>query len=268
MSPTDSRLIFVDPSKVRKPDQLVEYERIFRDGVCPFCLDQREKYTQGTRLYDGEHLWMFENNWPYKNTRRHIMTVAREHAVYMEDLPDGFGNEWLKQLQSIERTDAYGLAAIEARFGFVMWTGASVAHFHTHLLIPKDSSKDTLEDGHTLGVKLWAGESWAVHENLEPHDLARVHLLVVTKEDTGKLNDLPDGAGDELIEHFQRIETEYEFTHGGFHCRIKNKDHKGPESTKLVFDILAPEDSVYDDDKKKIRMKISNNPEVDFKIST
>ena len=269
MQPTDSRQIFVDPSKVRKADQLAEYERILKDNICPFCLDHREEYTQGTRLYDGDHWWLFQNNWPYKNTRRHIMAGSREHNVYLEDLDQLAGNELFVVLQKLELEDGYSLAALEARFGFVMWTGASVAHFHMHLLIPEVTEVgDSLVVEYSFGRKLFDGEHWSVYLNARPHEYAREHFLIASTASAKFLNDLEVDAGSELFAHMSRLESEYDFTHGGFHSRLGNRLQAGDGKDRIVVELVAPQDDLHESDTKKLRFVVSENPEVDFKIST
>ena len=56
--------------------------------------------------------------------------------------------------------------------------------------------------------------------------------------------------------------------HGGFHARIGERKQDGDAKGRIVFEFLTPNDDVYDDSSKKIRMKVSEIPEVDFKIST
>ena len=264
---TDSRLVYVDPSKVRSEDQLAEYERIFRDGVDPFSIEHRAEYTQGTRLYDGEYFWLFQNNWPYKNTRRHIMAVTRQHQVYMEDIPRGAGNELFQQYAELEKSDGYSLATICARFGFVMWTGASVAHFHTHLLIPEDG-EDTYVESHELGELVINNSNWTAYKSANPHEHAREHFILVSNTEASYIHELEDDAGDELFQIMKELEGEYEFTHGGFAMRVGDRKQEGETQGRLICEFLTPKDTVYDDPSKKIRMTVSEDPAVDFKIST
>lgn len=267
--PVDARHVYVDPSKVRSEDQLQEYERIFDAGVCPFCLEYREEYTQGTRLHDGPHWWLFQNNWPYKNTRRHIMAVLREHGIYMEDVPSGSGDELFAQLAKIEKEDGYTLAAIEARYGFVILTGASVAHLHLHLLIPDVKDKpDTYIESYTFGKKVWGDEHWQVYENAQPDPLARVHMLVVSKKPAMYMRDLEKDSGEYLFANLRKIEEVYEFTHGGIHARLGARLQKGDAVGHVVFEVIAPRDEVADDPNKKLRKIVSQRPLVEFKIST
>lgn len=87
-------------------------------------------------LQRGTHWLVTENQWPYKESRRHFLIIARRHAERLSDLPAEAGAELLSLCQALEQEhDISGGLCI--RFGNPEVTGATVKHLHCHLLEPE-----------------------------------------------------------------------------------------------------------------------------------
>lgn len=266
--PSDAREVLVDLAKTRSPEQLEEYERIQEAGICPFCPEHRSEYAEGVEVSTGEDWWLFENNWPYKNTRRHVMAVTQQHGTYLEDFDPSIGSDLFSQLRELEASDGYTLASLNARFGFVLWTGASVAHLHAHLMVPEDPSGDTFVEEYSFGELIASGDYWDVFSAADADPLAREHLLIATKEKATYLRDVPADADEELFSLMQAVEEQFEFTHGGLHARFGDRAQRGDAIGRIVIEMIAPLDEIANDPERKLRKRISEEPPVQFKIST
>lgn len=267
----DSHKIYVDLSKTRDQKQLAEYEVIEQNQICPFCVEHRDRYTQGKRLYDGEFWWIFENNWPYENTAKHIMLVYKKHAVYLEDIDSRAGGELHLQLKEIEKdNNNISLAALVGRFGFVYWTGASVNHLHFHLLFPmiNSSSVDDFTPEYRVGELLHSDNSWDIYKDAHSEENSKYSFLIISQSPAVNFSDLTTASVISLISSMQWLEDEFNLTHGGFSMRVGKTNQQGIFSNKIVMQFVVPTQVVTESSEHKLKLRISGHPKVDFKVST
>ena len=120
---------------------------IQKDGVCPFCPDQLNKYHKNPILEETKH-WLVTNNmYPYKNTKQHILLIHKEHIENMREMSNEAWTELHNIfLKAIERSKIPG-GTFFIRFGDTRYTGASVSHLHAHLV---SSNPDSPEYGPLL----------------------------------------------------------------------------------------------------------------------
>ena len=133
---------FVNLQNARVDEQRAVMEQIEKDGVCPFCPEHLPKYHRKPILQEAKHWVVTENDWPYENTRVHLLIILKAHA---EDL---FGFEiqaWLELLELVQwAVQEYKITggALGIRFGNPDMTGATVKHLHVHLIAVEITDKE------------------------------------------------------------------------------------------------------------------------------
>lgn len=119
-----------------------EYKRVIEEiaavGKCPFCPDNF-RYHKRPVLKRQSGWFITKNNWPYANTRNHLVIISVDHKESLDELSSGD----LKAVKSLadwaaEKFRIKG-GALVLRFGDTKYTGATVCHLHFHLIVPKKS---------------------------------------------------------------------------------------------------------------------------------
>jgi len=108
--------------------------QIQKDGVCPFCPEQLEKYHKNPILIDKTHWLVTENMYAYKGTKHHFLLIHKNHIKHMNEL----SSEAWAELHEISN-EVFGKYNVEGgaflmRFGNTKYTGASVNHLHAHII--------------------------------------------------------------------------------------------------------------------------------------
>lgn len=129
----------VNLDNARLEEQRHVMEGIVEDDVCPFCPDHLEKYHKQPALRHGEHWILTPNQWPYENTRVHLLAISAYHAENLSDLREGSLDELQEHLQWAEFTYKVSAGGLAMRFGDVMKNGATVNHLHGHFIVPEDN---------------------------------------------------------------------------------------------------------------------------------
>lgn len=132
----------------RTPEQKALMEKIIKDGVCPFCVENFTKYHPKPVLKETEYWFFTENMSPYLGTKHHFIFVYKPSHIHdPEELsPEGWGDlltliAWAKK--------EYGITGgtFAMRFGNNAKFSNSVKHLHAHLIDPD------IDDPKHLGVK-------------------------------------------------------------------------------------------------------------------
>lgn len=130
---------YIDPSNARIDDQKKVMENINEDGVCPFCTENLTKYHKRPILHEGKY-WLFtESQWPYENTKHHLLAIAKEHVDHIKDLPPEAGQELFEVFSRLARERKMAGGGVAMRFGSPNEHGSygsTVIHLHAHLLEP------------------------------------------------------------------------------------------------------------------------------------
>lgn len=126
----------VEPSNGRNEEYRAQLKRILARGQCPFC-------PSGETLEDQEIIyknssWLVKHNaHPLASTIYHFVIIPVRHFESANDITlDEWADllkarTWLKQEFCLTGDAMYG------RSGEPLITGASVAHFHWHIIIPE-----------------------------------------------------------------------------------------------------------------------------------
>lgn len=99
------------------------------------------------------------------------------------------------------------------------------------------------------------GKHWTLTPNQWPYEHTRVHLLAIARQHVESVDELPDGAGEELFEHMRWAIKEYNIDFGGLAMRFGDVKHSGASVNHLHAHIIVP-----DKDKPadaKVKFKIS-----------
>lgn len=117
---------------------------IEKEGKCPFC-PKNFKY-HGKKVLKTKNGWLItENNWPYKNIRKHLLIIGKKHKEGLSELTkeDLIAIKYLSDW-AVKKFKIKG-GALAARFGETKLTGSTVCHIHFHLISPKKSKKGFAE---------------------------------------------------------------------------------------------------------------------------
>ena len=127
---------FVNPDYAKGKHYQRAMKEIVLAAVCPLCPKTMRWHTKPIlRRHSG---WLITENFsPYKNTRHHLILVREKHAEHFAQLT---ATDWA----SIATLVRWALVrfrirggAVALRFGDTTYTGATVAHLHLHLIVPK-----------------------------------------------------------------------------------------------------------------------------------
>lgn len=129
---------FLNLDNSRYKDQRRVMERLVRQGGCPFCPDgiaeQERRGEARPVIRQGTYWHVRHNNWPYDNTRIHLLLIHNQHAEQLADISPEAAQELIELAQWIEGEFAIEGGGFGMRFGDIRHNGASVRHLHAHVL--------------------------------------------------------------------------------------------------------------------------------------
>jgi diadenosine tetraphosphate (Ap4A) HIT family hydrolase len=105
-----------------------------RDDVCPLCT---LKWHTKPILKTSGTWFITETFQPYPNAAMHFLIIGKRHRENLDELK---ANDW-KDILALQKwvVKKYHIkgGGIAMRFGDTAHTGATVAHLHMHLIVPK-----------------------------------------------------------------------------------------------------------------------------------
>ena len=109
---------------------------IAKESVCPLCPKTMRWHTKP--ILKRSNGWLLTENFnPYKNTAHHLLVIAPIHKEKLNQLTRRDWESLTYLLNwAIKKIRIKG-GGIAMRFGDTRLTGASVAHLHAHLIVPK-----------------------------------------------------------------------------------------------------------------------------------
>ncbi len=130
---------FIHMSSVRREDQKVVMEEIKKQGHCPFCRENLDKYHKNPILKEGKYWILTDNQWPYEKIKHQMLAIYKTHIEHIKDMDPQAGAELIEMFaeQTVKRNIPGGGVAI--RFGSNPEHGdygSSVLHIHAHLIEP------------------------------------------------------------------------------------------------------------------------------------
>lgn len=133
---------FINLNNARLKEQKAVMEVIKKDGACPFCLENLQRYHKQVILQEGQFWLLTTNQWPYKHTKAHYLLIYKKHAVRLADLEAAAGAELFSILQILEREAQLPGGALALRFGDTDYSAGTVNHLHAQLIVPDISKPD------------------------------------------------------------------------------------------------------------------------------
>ncbi|MEK7635703.1 MAG: dihydrofolate reductase [Patescibacteria group bacterium] len=143
---------FLNFAHARDTQQESLMEKIKKDGVCPFCRENLEKYHPRPIIKEGEWWVVTANMFPYEGTSIHLLFIYKNHAVTIREVESNEAKIELWDLISWATTQ-YKIdgGAFFVRFGDTERTGGSVNHLHAQLIVGEAERSGNAE---SLKVKL------------------------------------------------------------------------------------------------------------------
>ncbi|QQS19564.1 HIT domain-containing protein [Candidatus Saccharibacteria bacterium] len=107
---------------------------------------------------------------------------------------------------------------------------------------------------HKLPV-LRQGKYWSITANQWPYEYTQIHLLAIARKHVESIEQLPDGAGEELFGHVSWAIKKYHVDFGGLAMRFGDVKHNGASVNHLHAHLIVPNKDKPAD--AKVRFKIS-----------
>lgn len=126
----------VDLDNARFDEQREVMRRILDDDLCPFCLENMQKYHQEEIVKDGKFWFLTYNRWPYKHTKVHLLAIYKDHAEDLSELDPESGNELLAMMQWAQKKYQVPGGGWSMRFGDTNYSAGTVQHIHIQFIQP------------------------------------------------------------------------------------------------------------------------------------
>lgn len=126
---------YVNLKHARTDEQVKVMTQIQKDGVCPFCMEHFLKYHPKPIIEENEYWVVTENMSPYEGSVHHFLFVCKRHFTMPEEMSDEEKKALFDLIGSMVKKNNILGGSILIRFGDTRFTGASVDHFHAHLVV-------------------------------------------------------------------------------------------------------------------------------------
>src|SRR3989344_3132606 len=129
---------FIQMSAVRREDQLEVMEEIQKEGHCPFCRENLEKYHKNPILKEGTFWLLTDNQWPYEKVKHQLLAIYKTHIEHIKDIDPEAGRELIELFAEETKKRNISGGGIAIRFGRSNHGsyGSTVFHIHAHLIEP------------------------------------------------------------------------------------------------------------------------------------
>jgi diadenosine tetraphosphate (Ap4A) HIT family hydrolase len=118
----------------RNPEQLADMQALEAAGVCIFCPQHLAADPNQRLLYRTDHWSVTPNEFPYKETRLHLLLVPDEHVTDLADLSPAAQQDFWVVLAWVKLHFGLSFYGIAARNGASEYTGGTVRHLHVHVV--------------------------------------------------------------------------------------------------------------------------------------
>lgn len=135
---------FVDLDNARLEEQRDVMKKIVAEGHCPFCLENLFTYHKRPLIKEGTYWVVTENQWPYENTKQHLLAIHKQHAESLSELTAEAGAELFQFLSELEQERAFPGGGVAMRFGQTNYSAGTVNHIHAQIFVP-DIDNPTFE---------------------------------------------------------------------------------------------------------------------------
>lgn len=130
----------LEMDNARESEQRAVMSQITKDGVCPFCEENLEKYHKPPILFKTEKWIVTTNAWPYKMTKKHFLVISRDHVSHLAEVSMTGIQEISLVMNKLKNEFGLEYGTLLMRFGEMSKTGATVKHLHFQIIQsdPKD----------------------------------------------------------------------------------------------------------------------------------
>lgn len=139
---------FINMSSIRREDQKKVMEEIKKEGHCPFCKENLEKYHKNPILKEGKFWILTDNQWPYEKIKHQLLAIYKNHIEHIEEMDPEAGKELLEMFIEESKKRKMKGGGLAMRFGSDPEHGnygSSVLHIHAHLIEPDLEKLDDTE---------------------------------------------------------------------------------------------------------------------------
>lgn len=129
---------YINLSASRRDDQKEIMEEIQKQGHCPFCLENLNKYHKNPILKEGKFWLLTDNQWPYEKVKHQLLAIYKTHVEHIKDMDAEAGKELIEMFAEESRKRNIEGGGLAIRFGSSQHGnyGSSVLHIHAHLIEP------------------------------------------------------------------------------------------------------------------------------------
>jgi diadenosine tetraphosphate (Ap4A) HIT family hydrolase len=133
---TDNR--FINIESIRREDQRQVMEEIRKQGHCPFCRENLEKYHKNPILKEGKFWLLTDNQWPYEKVKHQMLAIYKTHIEHIREIDPEAGKELIEIFGEAAKERGMIGGGMAMRFGSSPDGnyGSSVLHIHAHLIEP------------------------------------------------------------------------------------------------------------------------------------
>src|SRR5471030_990620 len=93
---------FVDIDNARVDEQRRVMQEIIDQGHCPFCPENLQKYHKQAFLKEGKYWLITKNQWPYENTKLHLLAIHKTHIEKLAEVEPEASAELFRLLGELE----------------------------------------------------------------------------------------------------------------------------------------------------------------------
>ena len=114
--------------------------KITQDKCCPFCPENLTLYHKKPILKKGTYWILTTNQWPYENSKVHLLAIYTTHAETLTEMNPEAGKELVELFQWAEREYSVPGGAFALRFGETIHSAGTVRHLHAQFIQPDRES--------------------------------------------------------------------------------------------------------------------------------
>ncbi len=129
---------FINLGAVRREDQREVMQEIQKQGHCPFCRENLDKYHKNPILKEGKYWILTENQWPYEKIKQQLLAIYKTHIEHITEMDAEAGSELMMMFAEEAKKRKIEGGGVAIRFGQSEDGnyGSSVLHIHAHLIEP------------------------------------------------------------------------------------------------------------------------------------
>jgi diadenosine tetraphosphate (Ap4A) HIT family hydrolase len=118
----------------RTDEQRADMMRLEAAGACIFCPEHLEADPDQRVLHRTARWTVTPNEFPYANTRLHLLLVPDEHVTDIADLSAEAQQDFWVVLRWVKDHCGLSFYGLAARNGDCEYTGGTVRHVHIHVV--------------------------------------------------------------------------------------------------------------------------------------